>query len=127
MWLVLGAWFAISFFAIIHNKMLLASGEILPSHIAIVQTFSSVLLGALIQFMFRIRTIRGQDGLWSVLRRNALPMVALGLMRFLVTILGLVSLKHVAASFAETVKSSGPFFTAVIAYFILNERTQDSR
>lgn len=120
---VVGAWFAISFFAIIHNKMLLGSGEILPSHIAIVQTFSSVLLGALIQFMFRIRTIRGQDGLWSVLRRNVLPMVALGLMRFLVTILGLVSLKHVAASFTETVKSSGPFFTAVTAYFILNERT----
>jgi solute carrier family 35 protein E2 len=46
-----------------------------------------------------------------------------GAMRFATVVLGLVSLKHIAASFTETVKASAPFFTVVIAYLMLGERT----
>lgn len=36
--------------------------------------------------------------------------------------LGLVSLKYVAVSFMETVKSSAPLFTVIISYMLLSER-----
>ena len=50
-------------------------------------------------------------------------MALVGLMRFATVILGLVSLKYVAVSFTETVKSSAPFFTVIFARLILGERT----
>jgi solute carrier family 35 protein E2 len=36
--------------------------------------------------------------------------------------LGLISLKYVAVSFMETVKSSAPLFTVVISYCLLKEK-----
>ncbi|XP_072174975.1 solute carrier family 35 member E2A-like [Diadema setosum] len=53
-------------------------------------------------------------------RRN---MVFLGVMRFATVVLGLVSLKNIAVSFTETIKSSAPFFTVVMARLVLRERT----
>lgn len=38
-------------------------------------------------------------------------------------VLGLVSLKNVAVSFAETVKSSAPIFTVIMSRLILGEYT----
>lgn len=38
-------------------------------------------------------------------------------------VLGLVSLKNVAVSFAETVKSSAPIFTVIMSRMILGEYT----
>ncbi|CAL8240237.1 unnamed protein product [Gadus morhua 'NCC'] len=46
-----------------------------------------------------------------------------GLMRFTTVVLGLVSLKNVAVSFAETVKSSAPIFTVIMSRLILGEYT----
>merc|ERR1719469_1090604 len=46
-----------------------------------------------------------------------------GMMRFATVVLGLVSLNNVAASFTETIKASAPFFTVVIAFLMLGERT----
>lgn len=59
-------------------------------------------------------------GTW---RRSLAQMGFVGAMRFATVVLGLVSLKHVAASFTETIKSTAPFFTVVIAYVMLGERT----
>lgn len=42
-------------------------------------------------------------------------------------VLGLVSLKNVAVSFAETVKSSAPIFTVVLSRLILGEHTGEPR
>jgi len=42
--------------------------------------------------------------------------------RFFVILLGLVSFKYVAVSFVETIKSSAPLFTALIAYIVLKEK-----
>ena len=50
-------------------------------------------------------------------------MAVVGVMRVVTVILGLVSLKYIAVSFTETVKSSAPFFTVVIARLMLGERT----
>lgn len=43
--------------------------------------------------------------------------------RFITVVLGLVSLKNVAVSFAETVKSSAPMFTVIMSRLILGEYT----
>uniref|UniRef100_A0A3Q1FET6 Solute carrier family 35 member E2B n=1 Tax=Acanthochromis polyacanthus TaxID=80966 RepID=A0A3Q1FET6_9TELE len=50
-------------------------------------------------------------------------MLFVGLMRFTTVVLGLVSLKNVAVSFAETVKSSAPIFTVIMSRLILGEYT----
>jgi len=56
-------------------------------------------------------------------RRSLIQMSFVGVMRFSTVVLGLVSLKYVAASFTETIKASAPFFTVIIAYLMLGERT----
>jgi solute carrier family 35 protein E2 len=56
-------------------------------------------------------------------KKGLIQMGLVGAMRFATVVLGLVSLKHIAASFTETVKASAPFFTVVIAYLMLGERT----
>lgn len=56
-------------------------------------------------------------------QRGLVQMGFVGAMRFATVVLGLVSLKNIAASFTETIKASAPFFTVVIAYFMLGERT----
>ena len=50
-------------------------------------------------------------------------MSLVGLMRVVTVMLGLVSLKYVAVSFTETIKSSAPFFTVVFARLMLGEVT----
>ncbi|XP_067950974.1 solute carrier family 35 member E2A-like [Watersipora subatra] len=50
-------------------------------------------------------------------------MVVIGGFRFLTVLLGLIALKHVAVSFTETVKSSAPMFTVLIARVMLGEST----
>jgi solute carrier family 35 protein E2 len=50
-------------------------------------------------------------------------MILVGVMRGATVILGLVSLSHVAVSFTETVKSSAPFFTVILSWFMLGQRT----
>ena len=57
------------------------------------------------------------------LRSVLCDMAVVGCMRFLTVVLGLVSLKYVAVSFTETVKSSAPFFTVIFARMMLGERT----
>lgn len=49
--------------------------------------------------------------------------VTLFALRFTTVVLGLVSLKNVAVSFAETVKSSAPIFTVIMSRLILGEYT----
>jgi hypothetical protein len=56
-------------------------------------------------------------------REFAADMLMVGVMRVVAVLLGLVSLKSVAVSFTETVKSSAPFFTVVFARVMLGERT----
>ncbi|XP_051895512.1 solute carrier family 35 member E2A-like isoform X2 [Pristis pectinata] len=67
--------------------------------------------------------------LYQYKSRNEYPpnflmiMFFVGLMRFATVVLGLVSLKNVAVSFAETVKSSAPIFTVIMSRLILGEYT----
>lgn len=56
-------------------------------------------------------------------RKTLFQIGLVGVMRFATVVLGLISLQHVAASFTETVKASAPFFTVIIAYLMLGEKT----
>nr|XP_030737149.1 solute carrier family 35 member E2B isoform X2 [Globicephala melas] len=51
------------------------------------------------------------------------PCDAVDCLRFATVVLGLVSLKNVAVSFAETVKSSAPIFTVILSRTVLGEHT----
>merc|ERR1719223_1946748 len=57
----------------------------------------------------------------ATLKKALFQMGLVGAMRFATVVLGLVSLKYIAASFTETVKASAPFFTVIIAYLMLGE------
>jgi len=50
-------------------------------------------------------------------------MFVVGSMRFSTVLLGLVALEYVAVSFTETVKSSAPIFTVLIARLVIGETT----
>ena len=50
-------------------------------------------------------------------------MVLVGVMRGLTVLCGLISLRHVAVSFTETVKSSAPFFTVIFSRIMLGTYT----
>lgn len=56
-------------------------------------------------------------------RHFILHMTLVGVLRFMTVVLSLVSLKFVAVSFTETVKSSAPMFTVLISRCILGEKT----
>lgn len=58
------------------------------------------------------------------LDNDAIPVLtSCPFVRFTTVVLGLVSLKNVAVSFAETVKSSAPIFTVIMSRLILGEYT----
>jgi len=121
-------WYLVSFLGIVLNKHMLSSeSPVDPRHLALVQTITTVLMGGIMQARHRrdpAETATGGDKMlcgrsW----RKVAAIGLLGLLRFLTIVFGLISLKHVAASFTETVKASGPFFTVVAAYLLLGERT----
>lgn len=62
------------------------------------------------------------NGMSSVLF-GIINMTYISRYRFITVVLGLVSLKNVAVSFAETVKSSAPIFTVIMSRLILGEYT----
>ncbi|XP_077998751.1 solute carrier family 35 member E2A-like [Glandiceps talaboti] len=55
--------------------------------------------------------------------RFLVTMAFLGSMRCITVLLGLVSLNNIAVSFTETIKSTAPLFTVLIAFLILREKT----
>ncbi|XP_053705318.1 solute carrier family 35 member E2A-like isoform X2 [Synchiropus splendidus] len=92
-----------------------------PSMLGAVQMVSTTLIGCLKMFV--------PCCLYQHKSRTEYPpnfimiMLFVGLIRFTTVVLGLVSLKNVAVSFAETVKSSAPIFTVIMSRLILGEYT----
>lgn len=146
------AWYLTSFGTLLLNKYLLGSVHIQPNTLAVVQMTSTAIYGAIKTVSWRAlfeagkrrlrargRSPRAKDGKARSLdledpetkdrissrtfKTALLQMGLVGAMRFATVVLGLVSLKHIAASFTETVKASAPFFTVIIAYLMLGEKT----
>ncbi|XP_029012615.1 solute carrier family 35 member E2A-like [Betta splendens] len=117
----LGLWFFFSFCTLFLNKYILTLLEGEPSMLGAVQMLSTTVIGCLKMFI--------PCCLYQHKSRTEYPpnfvmiMLFVGLMRFTTVVLGLVSLKNVAVSFAETVKSSAPIFTVIMSRLILGEYT----
>lgn len=117
-------WFLFSFLGIILNKHLVSAGHgvpVSPLTMALVQTASTVLWGGLSQLWIGRPSRSQQTG-----RDVQLKLLGLGVLRFGTVVLGLISLREVAASFTETVKASSPFFTALAALLLVGEQTSQS-
>ncbi|XP_061760770.1 solute carrier family 35 member E2A-like [Nerophis ophidion] len=117
----LGLWYFFSFCTLFLNKYILSLLEGQPSMLGAVQMLSTTIIGFFKMFV--------PCCLYQHKSRNEFPpnfimiMLFVGLMRFTTVVLGLVSLKNVAVSFAETVKSSAPIFTVIMSRLILGEYT----
>ncbi|XP_056130288.1 solute carrier family 35 member E2A-like isoform X2 [Lampris incognitus] len=117
----LGLWYFLSFCTLFLNKYILSLLEGEPSMLGAVQMLSTTIIGCLKMF---VPCCLYQHKARSEYPPNfALIMLFVGLMRFTTVVLGLVSLKNVAVSFSETVKSSAPIFTVIMSRLILGEYT----
>ncbi|XP_070562073.1 solute carrier family 35 member E2A-like [Ptychodera flava] len=114
-------WYFFSFCTLFLNKYILSvlGGD--PSTLGTVQMFVTMCCGFCKMYI--------PCCLYQHSRREESPphflltMVFLGIMRFSTVVLGLVSLKNIAVSFTETIKSTAPLFTVLIAFIILREKT----
>uniref|UniRef100_A0A8K9VG61 Solute carrier family 35 member E2B n=1 Tax=Oncorhynchus mykiss TaxID=8022 RepID=A0A8K9VG61_ONCMY len=107
----LGLWYFFSFCTLFLNKYILSLLEGEPS-----------MLGA-VQMMYVPCCLYQHKSRTEYPPNFLMIMLFVGLMRFTSVVLGLVSLKNVAVSFAETVKSSAPIFTVIMSRLILGEYT----
>ncbi|XP_030279336.1 solute carrier family 35 member E2A [Sparus aurata] len=117
----LGLWYFFSFCTLFLNKYILSLLEGEPSMLGAIQMLSTTVIGCIKMLV--------PCCLYQHKSRTEYPpnfimiMLFVGLMRFITVVLGLVSLKNVAVSFAETVKSSAPIFTVIMSRLILGEYT----
>lgn len=151
--LSIAGWYLTSFGTLLLNKHLLGYLHVQPNTLAVVQMTSTAIYGAIKTLSIResknaIREVmalmngnRGKGVIAGELediedqghsvkggdhflrKRVLMQMGMVGAMRFATVVLGLVSLKHIAASFTETIKASAPFFTVIICYLMLGEKT----
>ncbi|XP_062855244.1 solute carrier family 35 member E2A [Trichomycterus rosablanca] len=114
-------WYFFSFCTLFLNKYILSLLEGEPTLLGAVQMLSTTVIGCIKMFV--------PCCLYQHKSRSEYPpnflmiMLFVGLMRFTTVVLGLVSLKSIAVSFAETVKSSAPIFTVIMSRLILGEYT----
>ncbi|XP_067872966.1 solute carrier family 35 member E2A [Heterodontus francisci] len=119
--LYLSLWYFFSFCTLFLNKYILTLLEGEPGVLGAVQILTTTVIGC---FKMYIPCCLYQHKTRAEYPPNFLMiMFFVGLMRFTTVVLGLVSLKNVAVSFAETVKSSAPIFTVIMSRLILGEYT----
>ncbi|XP_077313724.1 solute carrier family 35 member E2B [Lithobates pipiens] len=114
-------WFFFSFCTLFLNKYILTLLEGEPSMLGAVQMLMTTFIGCI--KMFIPCCLYQHKARLNYPPNFLMIMLFVGLMRFSTVVLGLVSLKNVAVSFAETVKSSAPIFTVIMSRLILGEYT----
>ena len=118
-------WYVMSGATLFGNKHIMTTLGADPNLLACCQMFFTAIFGAFKMYAPALGIGKPQPTPLSAqpFRNFMLDMLAVGVMRFTTVMLGLVSLKYVAVSFTETVKSSAPFFTVLFARLMLDERT----
>lgn len=114
-------WYLFSAGTLFLNKYILSTMKGEPALLGTFQMVGTTTLGFVQMYL--------PLGMYKPVKREGKPpnffrnMFLVGSMRFTTVLLGLVALKFVAVSFTETVKSSAPIFTVLIAWLLLREKT----
>ena len=122
----MAAWYFFSGCTLFGNKHILSALKADPNLLAMCQMMMTATFGAVKMYGPWLTGVGPpQDSPLSTqpMRSFLCDMALVGLMRFVTVVLGLISLKYVAVSFTETIKSSAPFFTVVFARIMLREHT----
>lgn len=125
----IAGWYVCSGVTLFGNKHMLSTLQANPDLLALSQMCITATMGAskvygsyiLSGFDPDAKPVTPYSGLSK--KKFFKNMVIVGSMRIITVILGLVSLKFIAVSFTETIKSSAPFFTVLIARMMLGEKT----
>jgi len=121
--LVMCSWFVCSFMTIMLNKYILSSLDADPGILGEFQIVITTILG-FIAMHLPCKALRKAKEMHSENYSRAAffkSMIILGFLRFGSVVCSVVAMKNVAISFSETIKSSAPLFTVIIAYIILGE------
>jgi len=138
------AWYVTSLGTLLLNKIILTERGVSSQALGACQMLSTALLGAL-KVWWSSRREAGEprsptkstadlealqesearsESVNSLQRSDVwATLIALGALRGLTVVLGLISLAHVAASFTETIKATAPIFTVWTARVVLKQRT----
>ncbi|XP_019614180.1 PREDICTED: solute carrier family 35 member E2-like [Branchiostoma belcheri] len=117
-------WYFFSFCTLILNKYILSEMDLNAQFLGAWQILCTTVFG-----FIQLRLPCGQTGIGRAPGRKSVPpnflfnMTIGGVLRFGTTILALLALKNVAASFVETIKSTAPMFTVLITWMMLREKT----
>ncbi|XP_067946073.1 solute carrier family 35 member E2A-like [Watersipora subatra] len=112
-------WYLFSAGTLFSNKYILSTLNSNPSVLGCSQILTTSICGYM---QLNLCTSTGRRSATSN-RHFIFNMLLLGTMRFMTVALGLVALKYVTVSFTETVKSSAPVFTVLVAWLVLSEST----
>mmetsp|Transcript_11631 Transcript_11631/g.34479 ORF Transcript_11631/g.34479 Transcript_11631/m.34479 type:complete len:417 (-) Transcript_11631:93-1343(-) len=142
----IACWYCTSGFTLFGNKHLLVTLRTNPATLGTFQMISTAVLGCAKMYLPQVwlwlssgrspAVSRGGsasaiNGV-SLEEKRTVPapnntfmrdMFIVGILRFVTVVAGLLSLKFVAVSFTETIKSSAPFFTVLFSWVLLRERT----
>lgn len=129
----IGAWYLCSLGTLFLNKSILNGMPGNEYILGIVQIGSTALYGYLAEKLTKNDNQLSQDMLpikvtaatsaYTKKSNFIKDMFFLGIMRALTVGLGLLALSRVSVSFTETIKSSAPFFTVILTYLMLGQRT----
>lgn len=103
--------------------MILSELGATSAQLGLCQMVATALFGALKVWSMGDRRVDDRSKSRQTRRQLRLTLVMLASLRMTSVILGLVSLKHVPASFTETIKSTAPLFTVYLQHLVLGVRT----
>ncbi|EEY61802.1 Drug/Metabolite Transporter (DMT) Superfamily [Phytophthora infestans T30-4] len=118
----IAAWYVISLVTLWTNRYVVAKLRVDSNLLSLAQLGMSV-VGGLGSELYLVGWTVCKRGMRKVLDDGLKDMVLLAGVRILTVLLGLTALKYIAVSFTQTIKSSAPFFTVVLTYFLLGQRT----
>jgi len=119
-------WYLFSFASIFLNKYILSTLNVDPGILGTCQICMTTFFGGCFMYLpsGRCSTVKhASKSDYFNKYQFFKKMSILGWLRFGSIICSVIGLKYVAVSFSETIKSSAPLFTAIMAYFLLGEHS----
>ncbi|KAJ8602624.1 hypothetical protein CTAYLR_010203 [Chrysophaeum taylorii] len=129
----IGSWYLASLGCLLLNKTILSDLGASSAQLGLCQMVATASFGGLKMLSLNsqsdakpsatsVKVNRSREATVRT-RQLRLTLLALATLRMASVILGLVSLKHVPASFTETVKSTAPLFTVYLQHLVLGMKT----